>query len=86
MRDELTGSIRKGLQGTRREVTLFRDQLDGLFKQLDLLFPEPQAFAEGDHLVLLIEQHPLKASKVVLSARICDCDDGNGSCYDAARA
>ena len=83
MGNQLSSSITKGLDGTKRQVTLSKSVLYALMHELNLLFPEAKTFAKTDHFIILLEHKKPKTSEVILTASVCDCTDGNGACYDA---
>lgn len=73
MRNELTGTFEKALVGGHYEASLLTYHLEGVFEQLDLLFPQPNSLTEGHHFVLLLQEEELNTGQVRFAARLCDC-------------
>ena len=81
-RDQLISSFQKSAVRGEREGELLMRHLNGAFEQLHLLFPEANSLAKRDHFILLLEQDPTDADKVIFVAQVCRCGDRLSCCYN----
>jgi hypothetical protein len=77
---ELIGCVKKAPIAHQYGLQILRSQLSGVLQQLNFFLAKSKPLAEGNHLLLLVQQSETKADEFVFAARSCGCGGYGDGC------